>query len=662
MSLRDGLKALQQQHYSQAVELLEAYCQGASQSSQEYAQAQMALIRAYHGKGQLEKTIALSQLLEQHLDSQVSNWAKKFLSALAKEETPTQTTAETPVRLKKAGRLAQSGMQLSMRGVTDNLTITAIATVGLCVGMVLLVCLALMLVVNRENPLGNLISAIVITIIFGTTTFFISPWILDRIQEWFYKTRWVTLADIERYSPESVEVIKRVCQKKNLSLPRLSIIDDSYPTAFSYGAFQDKARIAVTQGLLTSLDDDEIATVYAHELGHVVHWDFAVMTVASMPMQVAYAIYVQLLEAGRGNDKIKIAIRAVAAVVYGFYFVGTYLSLYLSRIREYYADCFAAQTTGNPNGLSRALVKIADEILKEEKRAKELSKIAEGTRTLTIYDPKTAVLTGTAYPLESAFVWDLFNPWSWWVEMNSTHPLTGKRLCVLASYAEQMRLDGEFDLAIIASKKPSKNKLYKHLIRDTLFYNAQTVGAIAGFILGLTIAIASNNAAILPSFTFFGVGIGIFVNTIVTYPNFQRVSPTDVVTLAIDPYASPLRGRPVQLQGELFGHAEIGSQFSANLKLQDSTGAIAIRYVSRLGALGYFLFGDPKLQKLVGSQVKIVGWFRRGTIPWVDVAYIKGSRVSLKCYPRFLLFIAATGAIAFGFVVPMLFHAGLFKD
>ncbi|MFO0172290.1 MAG: M48 family metalloprotease, partial [Aphanizomenon sp.] len=129
----------------------------------------------------------------------------------------------------------------------------------------------------------------------------------------------------------------------------------------------NSARLVVSQGLFTYLDDDEVATVYAHELGHIVHWDFAVMTVASTLVQICYLIYstVRRFTSGGNDNKIKDALKTAGFVAYIFYIIGTYLLLYLSRTREYFADHFAAETTGNPNGLSRALVKIAYGIVEE---------------------------------------------------------------------------------------------------------------------------------------------------------------------------------------------------------------------------------------------------------------------------------------------------------
>jgi Zn-dependent protease with chaperone function len=670
MSLQDGLKALQKQCYTEAIELLETYCQAATNpDSQEIAQAKMALAKAYRHT-QPERAIALCQELQEHLDSQVSNWAKSFLSSLSSETPP--KTEETPVTPQKAGRVAKKSVKLAMRGISANLSAASASTIGLLAGMVLALCLALILVVNNSNPLGGLITAIIITLAFNAIAFFVSPWIMDRTQEWFYQTRWVTIADIERYSPESIAVIKRVCTEKNISLPRLGIIEDNNPTAFTYGSFRDRSRIVVSQGLFAYLDDDEIAAVYAHELGHIVRGDFAVMTVASTLVQISYLIYTFAREIGRGGDenKLKNAVRGVAVAAYAFYLLGTYLTLYLSRTREYYADHFAAEVTGNPNGLSRALVKIAYGILEEGERNKEPSKLIEGTRALGIYDPKAAVSTGTAYRVASdsqaigrVFLWDIFNPWGWLMEANSTHPLTGKRIRALTTYAEQLGLDTEFDMAgaIAQGRKLSKSKLYAQFVGDVIFYNAQWIGAIAGFVLGAAIALATSSAAVLPSFTFFGFGIGTLVNAFVTYSDIRRVSQTDIFSLMCDPYASPLRGRPIQLQGELLGRAEAGYQFGSDLMLQDRTGKIYARYASRFGALGNFLFGATQVKKLIGKEVKAVGWFRRGAIPWIDLKYLKGDRILVKSYPSFWLVSVGIAAIAFGFIVPILFQAGFFN-
>ncbi|NES25916.1 MAG: M48 family metalloprotease [Symploca sp. SIO3E6] len=305
-----------------------------------------------------------------------------------------------------------------MAGFAGNLALASGVTLSLLFGMILVLALAVIFILESPNPIAGLFAAVVFTLVFNIVAFFLSPWLMDLSQRWLYQTRWVSLAEVESQSPEAAKVIQYVCAEKQLKQPRLGIIDDQNPTAFTYGSLPNSARLVVSQGLFTYLDDDEIATVYAHELGHIVHWDFAVMTVASTLVQITYLIYITARRLGRsGSEKARDAAQSAALIAYGFYLVGTYLLLYLSRTREYFADHFAAETTGNPNALSRALVKIAYGIVEEGKREQEPSRLIEGTRALGIYDSKAAASSGTAYRIAAqpeqvgrVFLWDLFNP------------------------------------------------------------------------------------------------------------------------------------------------------------------------------------------------------------------------------------------------------------
>lgn len=390
------------------------------------------------------------------------------------------------------------------------------------------------------------------------------------------------------------------------------------------------------------------------------------MTIGATLVQITYLIYQFAREIGkktRDESRIRNAATSAAMMAYAFYLIGTYLILYLSRTREYYADCFAAEVTGNPNGLSRALVKIAYGIVEEGERTQQSSKLIEGTRALGIYDPKGAVSAGTAYRLAAdsdklgrVFLWDMFNPWGWWMELNSTHPLTGKRIRALTTYAEQLGLDTEFDMAAIVreGKRLSKQKLYGHFVLDIFLFNLQLIGAAIGLLLSLPLVFASQNWTILISFVLFGFGAGTLGKTIVMYPDFHKAPQSDIFTLMCDPYASPLRGRAVKLEGELIGRGDAGNRFGSDLKLKDSSGLIYARYCSMFGSLGNFWFGWLRVKNLLGSQVQAVGWFRRGIAPWLDLSQLRGHRETISSYPRFWAVIQGFGAIALGFILPML--------
>lgn len=660
MSLQSGLDAFQQGRYQEAVQLLEQFCRNAvDYNSSDYLSAQMWLMKAYQGTGEIEKATSLCQKLMMSENQQVRTWAEQ-----ARQSFP-QPPATQSNAAQKASRAATVGVKLAMGGVGGSLVLASGVTMTLLFGMVFVLGLSLVFILGSDDPLQGLAIAISITLIFNIAAFFLSPFLMDLTQHWLYQTRWVELAEVESLSPETARVIRQVCQQKNLKTPRLGIINDQNPTAFTYGSLPNSARLVVSQGLFTYLDDDETATVYAHELGHIVHWDFAVMTVASTLVQICYLIYSTARRFGRGggDSKIKDAMQTAALVAYVFYIFGTYLLLYLSRTREYFADHFAAESTGNPNGLSRALVKIAYGILEEGSRSPEPSRLIEGTRALGIYDHKAAASTGTAYRIASdpqkigrVFLWDMFNPWGWWMELNSTHPLTGKRVRALSTYAEQLGLPTEFDMGRVIGegKSLSKSRLYGNFFLDVVLYGAETIGFFAGLVMGVILWSSSPNSGLVLGAPFIGLGIGILIKALVMFPDYKQAPETDILTLMSDPYASPLRGQPAKLEGQLIGRGDAGYKFGSDLKIQDRSGMLYLHYASRFGPIGNFLFGMKRVQSLIGEQVGAVGWFRRGVAPWMDLIQLQSENGTIvNSYHRFWSFILGSGSIILGVVLTM---------
>ncbi|WP_297076913.1 M48 family metalloprotease [Thermoleptolyngbya sp. M55_K2018_002] len=685
-----GNHALKTKRFAEAVEHLETYCRSANPHHKDFAQAQMWLVKAYNGNGQTETAIALCRQLLHHEKEFVQLWARQYLNALAPEPEAEATQLEAPladaaglhpkIQNRKSNisnaqpsalsptktRAPRGGVSLVMKGVASSLALASGMTITLLFGMVFALCMALLFLHGSDNPTAGLGLALVATLLFNAIVFFLSPLIMDVVQGWLYGTRWVSLSDIERRSPEAGRVIRTVCQQKKLAQPRLGLIPDDNPTAFTYGSLPNTARVVVSQGLFKYLDDDEVATVYAHELGHVVHWDFAVMTLAATLVQITYLLYVYLREAqdwlgdSEMARRLKLGMRSVAIAAYVFYVLGEYLVLYLSRTREYYADHFAAEVTGNPNGLSRALVKIAYGIVEEGQHNPQPSKVLQGTRTLGIADSSSAGFTGTAYRVAASpvqvgrvFLWDMFNPWAAWMELNSTHPLTGKRVRALSTYAEQLGLGAEFDMAQVVREGRGLNKtrLYGNFVLDVLLYWADWIG----FGLGLLVAIAlyASNLGAIAAPALLGGGIGLLFKTFVMYPDFNRAPAMDILTLMSDPYASPLRGRPVKLSGEIIGKGDSGYAYGSELKLQDPTGMILLRYSSRFGPLGNFLFGASQAESFIHQSVSALGWFRRGMMPWVDLIRLDcPAKWTVRSYHRFWNLLFGALLIGLAFVLP----------
>lgn len=702
--LKQGIDLARQGDYAAAIAPLQEYSEScANQGSNYFLQAQRALVKSYQALGQVEQAIARCEQFRDSEHPALKAWANQCLAALAPAMPTPETTATAtspvapeasaaatspagleavmvatprlrsgqgaksspppPTPLQKAGRAAKAGVKLTMAGVGGSLVLASTVTLSLLFGMVFVLILGLLLIQGSTNPTLGFAIALGFTLLFNLASFFIAPFWMDLMQAWLYGTRWVTLSDIERRSPESGRTIRRVCAEYKLKQPRLGLISDQNPTAFTYGSLPNASRLVVSQGLFTYLDDDEIAAVYAHELGHIVHWDFAVMTLASTLVQTAYLLYVYVRRmAIHLGKKQREAATNLALAAYVFYMIGTYLLLYLSRVREYFADHFAAEVTGNPNALSRALVKIAYGILEEGKRAEEPSRLVEGTRALGIYDARAAAGVGTAYRVVSepaqigrVFLWDLFNPWAWWMELNSTHPLTGKRVRALSTYAEQLGLDVEFDMGKVVAegKKLNKRKLYGHFVLDVLLYLSPAIGFLVGLAVGIALFLWTWNWGTLLGMMLLGFGIGQLCQTLALFPNFGRAPQKDILTLMSDPYASPLRGQPVKLSGTIIGRGDAGYRFGSDLKFQDETGMVFVRYSSRFGPLGNFLFGASQADGFVNREASVTGWFRRGVMSWVDLIQLRrhsDGRI-VNSYHRFWGFLLAIGAIVLSFFI-----------
>src|SRR5436189_6423591 len=135
--------------------------------------------------------------------------------------------------------------------------------------------------------------------------------------------------------------VAQLASQSNIPTPRIAISPDPTPNAFVFGRTSKGATLAVHQGLLQRLNEDDIEGVIGHELGHVKHRDFIVVTMISAIPLVAYLIARSVLwggyvSSGRGSNRNNSAgaLIAIAAVAYVVYILTTLLALRLTRLRE----------------------------------------------------------------------------------------------------------------------------------------------------------------------------------------------------------------------------------------------------------------------------------------------------------------------------------------
>jgi len=167
--------------------------------------------------------------------------------------------------------------------------------------------------------------------------------------------------------PRLYAVMERLAAKANLPVPKLYVIPEAAPNAFATGRNPRHASVAVTQGLLELMNDDELEGVIAHELSHVRNYDILTSSIAAtIAGAITYLAHVAQwgmlfggYGGGRDNDRegggggfgaiLMIILAPFAALL---------LQLFLSRTREYSADETGAQMVGQPYGLISALQKL----------------------------------------------------------------------------------------------------------------------------------------------------------------------------------------------------------------------------------------------------------------------------------------------------------------
>ncbi len=171
--------------------------------------------------------------------------------------------------------------------------------------------------------------------------------------------------------PELHRSVTRLSQQADLPKPTVAVMDSDVPNAFATGRSQENATVAVTTGLLNTLDEQEVDGVIAHELAHIKNRDVMVMTIASFFSTIAFMIvrWGFLFGGGRrrGGGGILVAI-LISLVVWVISFL---LIRMLSRYREFAADRGGAVITGRPSALASALMTIdgrMDKVPKEDMR------------------------------------------------------------------------------------------------------------------------------------------------------------------------------------------------------------------------------------------------------------------------------------------------------
>jgi heat shock protein HtpX len=235
----------------------------------------------------------------------------------------------------------------------------------------------------------DLITVGALVVVLNVAQWLLSPYLVG----WIYKVKEMPQSE----NPQVHQMVSDLSRKSGISAPKLMLSQIPLPNAFAYGSPLTGSRVAVTQGLLQNLDNGEVEAVIGHELGHLKHRDVQVMMVVSfLPALFYYIGYSMMLSGmfggntnrkngGGGNN----ALFGIAFMAFSW--VLTLFTLYLSRLREYYADRHSALIVENgAQKLSTGLITIVQESKRAGKPNKDDKKSNSSFKALFIADPDSA--------------------------------------------------------------------------------------------------------------------------------------------------------------------------------------------------------------------------------------------------------------------------------
>lgn len=158
--------------------------------------------------------------------------------------------------------------------------------------------------------------------------------------------------------PRLYEVMERLAAKANLPVPKLYVVPEAAPNAFATGRNPRHASVAVTEGLLQLMTDDELEGVIAHELSHVRNYDILISSIAAtIAGAISYLAHMGWWFGGRDDEREGGGIAGILMLILAP-FAAFLLQLGISRQREYSADATGARMVGQPYGLISALQKL----------------------------------------------------------------------------------------------------------------------------------------------------------------------------------------------------------------------------------------------------------------------------------------------------------------
>ena len=199
----------------------------------------------------------------------------------------------------------------------------------------------------------------VIAFLFAGIMNFGAYWFSDKIVLRMYRAREVDPTQ----APDLYRMVERLAQKAGIPTPKVFVIPNESPNAFATGRNPEHAVVAVTQGILRLMNDEELEGVIAHELGHVKNRDILISSIAAtlagaIMLLASMARWAAIFGGFSRDDDDGGGIFGLLFMAILAPLAAMMIQMAISRTREYKADATAAEVTGTPYGLAHALEKL----------------------------------------------------------------------------------------------------------------------------------------------------------------------------------------------------------------------------------------------------------------------------------------------------------------
>lgn len=462
-----------------------------------------------------------------------------------------------------------------------------------------------------------------------------------------------TRKQLQTHSLEADQLLRRFCSKHLWTIPEIHIIANDLPIIFSYGWYPRFGHIVISQGLLTCLDADELAAIILYEMSHWSTIDWVFFSGHGLLLQACHRSYWGLAQWGETQPSfIKTTAGTLATLSYGVFWLLTKVGYGLARTRVPYRDRSAAELTGNPNGLIRALAKISIAMEKGVALQGYTPPLLESLALMLPVGPSNIASI-------QHLAWGAFNPLRHWLSINQSHPPLGDRLYILSAYARHWHLRPSLNFAQLELKNDSRTMIirdWQNLILQGGAWSGLVLGLGIALIMWLVGAIATSqdfpllawlyrDRSILLGVPLISAATIQILRTNRFFPEIKASLPNNEPQLnngQINPTLIPLKSLPLKINGTLTGRPNLANWLGQEWRLHTSYGSIRLHHITYLGPISHPNGLTP--QQIINQPIQATGWLRRGGTLWIDMEqfHTKTNQIVYSQHPTWALLTSLT--------------------